>query len=141
MTPKSSWARRSNGAAATREELIIREGQQPARDLRKGPPRSPKETLGGYALAARAVDKCRAVLVGWEGDYTSNCPPNQRWLSFAAIDYREFRAFVATGAADQQIAAWIANHAKPRSQEEIAAWNNEHGGRFFFGTGRTNPST
>ncbi|TLY29238.1 MAG: DUF5069 domain-containing protein, partial [Nitrospirae bacterium] len=35
-----------------------------ARDLRNGKefPRSPRETLGGYVLAARAVDKCRAVL-------------------------------------------------------------------------------
>src|SRR5262249_46337087 len=35
-----------------------------ARDLRdsKQYPRSPRETLGGYVLAARAVDKCRAVL-------------------------------------------------------------------------------
>src|SRR2546426_11566391 len=32
-------------------------------DLRNGKefPRSPRETLGGYVLAARAVDKCRAV--------------------------------------------------------------------------------
>lgn len=42
-----------------------------ARDLRNGKefPRSPRETLAGYVLAARAVDKCRAVLVGWEGEY------------------------------------------------------------------------
>ena len=32
-----------------------------ARDLRdsKQYPRSPRETLGGFVLAARAVDKCR----------------------------------------------------------------------------------
>lgn len=101
--------------------------KQLARDLRKGPPRSPKETLGGYALAARAVDKCRAVLVGWEGEYFSNCPLDQRWLSFAAIDYHEFRAFVATGAIDQQIGAWIEDHAKPHSREDLAAWNETNG--------------
>ena len=35
-------------------------------DLRNGKafPRSPREMLGGYVLAARAVDKCRAVFVG-----------------------------------------------------------------------------
>lgn len=34
-----------------------------ARDLRNGKefPRSPRETLGGYVLADRALDKCRAT--------------------------------------------------------------------------------
>src|SRR5438046_9887537 len=59
-----------------------------ARDLRDGKqfPRSPRETLADYVLAARAVDKCRAVLAGWEGEYHSNCPLDQRWLKFAEID-------------------------------------------------------
>jgi 50S ribosomal subunit-associated GTPase HflX len=37
-----------------------------ARDLRneKEFPRSPRETLAGYVLAAHALDKCRADLVG-----------------------------------------------------------------------------
>jgi len=71
-----------------------------ARDLRddKEFPRSPRETLGGYVLAARAVDKCRAALVGWQGEYHSNCPLDQRWLKFAEIDYNAYKAFVATGA-------------------------------------------
>ncbi len=47
-----------------------------ASDLRdsKEFPRSPRQTLADYVLAARAVDKCRAVLIGWEGEYHSNCP-------------------------------------------------------------------
>lgn len=101
--------------------------KQLARDLRQETPRKPKETLGGYALAARAVDKCRAVLVGWEGEYFSNCPLDQRWLSFAGIDYPIFREFVATGATDERIGAWIEEHAKPRSREDLAAWNATNG--------------
>jgi uncharacterized protein DUF5069 len=60
-----------------------------APDLRNGKqfPRSPRATLAGYVLAPRAVDKCRAVLVGWEGEYHSNCPLDQRWLKSAEIDY------------------------------------------------------
>ena len=98
-----------------------------ARDLRGGKqfPRSPRATLAGYVLAARAVDKCRAVLVGWEGEYHSNCPLDQRWLKFAGIDYDDFRSFVATGATDDEIAAWIGEHAKKRSRGEIIAWNNK----------------
>src|SRR5206468_11079490 len=63
-----------------------------ARDLRDGKefPRSPRATLAGYVLAARAVDKCRAVLVDWQGEYHSNCPLDQRWLNFAEIDYDDF---------------------------------------------------
>src|SRR5205823_5542524 len=97
-----------------------------ARDLRNGKefPRSPRETLSGYVLAARAVDKCRAVLVGWQGEYHSNCPLDQRWLKFAEINYDAFRLFVATGATDDEIVAWIGEHAKKRSRPDIVIWNN-----------------
>ena len=97
-----------------------------ARDLRdrKEFPRSPRATLAGYVLAARAVDKCRAVLLDWQGEYHSNCPLDQRWLNFAEIDYGDFRALVATGATDDEIAAWIENNAKKRPRAEIIAWNN-----------------
>ena len=98
-----------------------------ARDLRdsKEYPRSPRETLGGYVLAARAVDKCRAVLAGSQGEYHSNCPLDQIWLKFAEIDYDAFRSFVATGATDDKIAAWIGEHAKKRARGEIILWNNK----------------
>jgi len=71
-----------------------------ARDLRDGKefPRRPRATLAGYVLAARAVDKCRAVLVDWQGEYYSNCPLDQRWLNFAEIDHGDFRSLVASGA-------------------------------------------
>src|SRR5438445_10350066 len=84
-----------------------------ARDLRNGKefPRSPRATLGGYVLAARAVDKCRAVLAGMEGEYHSNCPLDQIWLKFAGIDYDAFRSFIARGANDEQIEAWIGEHS------------------------------
>src|SRR2546425_13188701 len=98
-----------------------------ARDLRNGQefPRSPRETLGGYVLAARAVEKCRPVIVGWQGEYHSNCPHDQRWLKFAEIDYNAYRAFVATGATDAEVVAWISEHAKKRSRADIVIWNNK----------------
>src|SRR5438034_5833776 len=91
-----------------------------ARDLRNGKeyPRSPRETLGGYVLAARAVDKCRAVLAGQEGEYHSNCPLDQRWLKFAEIDYNAFKSFIATGVTDEEVATWIDKHARKRSRAE-----------------------
>ena len=98
-----------------------------APDLRDGKeyPRSPRATLGGYVLAARAVDKCRAVLADQEGEYHSNCPLDQRWLKFAEIDYEAFKSFVATGASDEEVAAWIEKHARKRPRAEIIAWNNK----------------
>jgi hypothetical protein len=98
-----------------------------ARDLRDGKqfPRSPRAMMGGYVLAARAVDKCRALLVGWQGEYHSNCPLDQRWLNFAEIDFADFRSFIATGASDDEIAEWIDEHAKKRPRAEIVVWNNK----------------
>ena len=45
-------------------------------------------------------------------------------MKFAAIECDEFRAFVATGATDEEIATWIGEHAKKRSQADIIRWNN-----------------
>lgn len=97
-----------------------------ARDLRDGKsfPRSPREMLAGYVLAARALDKCRSVLAGCAGEYHSNCPLDQRWLKFAEIEYETFKAFVATGATDDDVAAWIGKQARRRPRSEIIAWNN-----------------
>ena len=78
-----------------------------APDLRAGKqfPRSPRATLAGYVLAARALDKCRAVLVGTEGEYHANCPLDQQWLKFAEIEFEAFREVVASGATDDEVAA------------------------------------
>ena len=40
-----------------------------ARDLSKTPPRSPRERLGGFVIAARMLDKARADLAGTQGEY------------------------------------------------------------------------
>jgi hypothetical protein len=85
-----------------------------ARDLRREEPRSPNEELAGYQLAARCLDKCRASLVGWQGDFTYNCPMDQQFLSEAALDAQEFQNFVATGATDDEVANWIEEHAHAR---------------------------
>jgi hypothetical protein len=95
-------------------------------DLRDGKqyPRSPRETLGGYVIAGRALDKCRAVLAGRQGEYHANCPLDQIWLKFVEIRFEAFKAFVATGASDEAVAAWIGKMAKKRPRGEVIAWNN-----------------
>jgi hypothetical protein len=82
-----------------------------AKDLRTESPRNPEEELGGFRGAARCVDKCRAALLGWQGEYIYGCPMDQQFLNLSGIGANELKAFVATGASDEQIANWIEEHA------------------------------
>lgn len=100
-----------------------------AKDLSKEFPRSPREMIGGYVIAARAVDKCRADLAGTIGEYHSGCPLDEMFLEFAGISFGQFREFVATGANDQEIGDWIRKAGKSRPRIEIIRWNNEMRGR------------
>jgi hypothetical protein len=95
-----------------------------ALDLSKAFPRSPRETLGGYVVAARALDKCRAVLAGTDDGYIYNCPLDKLFFTFTGIDAEAFKALVATGASDAEVADWITAHATPRERIAIIHWNN-----------------
>jgi hypothetical protein len=96
-----------------------------AKDLSKDFPRSPRETLGGFVLGARMVDKCRAVLNGTAGEYHFNCPLDRILFDFTGIDAQALQAFVATGANDAAVGAWIKEHSKVKDKAEIVRWNNE----------------
>jgi len=119
-----SWARVHAGKPIMNEKLKLL-----AKDLTREFPRSPREMLAGYVIAARAVDKCRAVLAGTAADYHSGCPVDDIFLNFAEISYEAFRDFVATGATDDEIAAWIEKTAKQRSRIEVIRWNNDLRGK------------
>lgn len=95
-----------------------------ARDLRKDFPRSPAESLADYAIAARALDKCRAEIMGWQGDYHYDCPMTHLFLDFAGIKADDFKTFVATGATDDEVAEWIREHAIQRKRIEVLRWSN-----------------
>jgi len=95
-----------------------------AKDLTHEFPRSPRETLAGYVLAARVLDKCRAAIAGTLGEYHFDCPLDRFFFEFAGINAESFRSFVATGADDEAVAAWIAEHAAPHSRIEVIKWNN-----------------
>lgn len=96
-----------------------------AKDLTRDYPRSPRETLAGYVIAARMLDKCRAVIAGTAGEYHFNCPLDQQFLDLTGIDAEQFKAFVATGATDTEVAAWIEQHSKVKDRAQIIAWNNK----------------
>ena len=97
-----------------------------APDLANGEfPRSPRETLGGYVVAARTLDKCRAELAGTNGDYHFDCPLDNFFFSFAGISAGDFKTFVATGADDDAIGKWIAGNATAHERREVIQWNND----------------
>jgi len=94
-----------------------------ALDLSKESPRSPKVVLGGYAIAARTLDKCRAEIAGTIDDYIYGCPLDQTFFNFTGISSEDFKEFVATGADDEVVAAWIEENAEEHTEEEMTAWN------------------
>lgn len=93
-------------------------------DLRTGFPRSPRAKLGDYVIAARTLDKCRANLLGWEGEYNFGGLLDRFFLEFVGITADGFKAQVATGTSDDEMLQWINQHSRSRTLEEILAWNN-----------------
>jgi len=82
-----------------------------AKDLRQEEPRAPGESLGGLDGGARVFDKCRASLVGWQGDYQFGCPFDQAFARRAGIRLEDFKDIVASGASDAEVAEWLTLNA------------------------------
>src|SRR3982750_3865871 len=97
-----------------------------ARDLRKTPPRSPREMLGGFVIAARMVDKARADLLGINGEYNFYpCGLGAYFWKFTGLDAAKFKEFAGTGASDSQVDEWVRENATQKDKAEIVRWNNE----------------
>ena len=97
-----------------------------ARDLRKTPPRSPRETLDGFVIAARMLDKARADLLGIHGEYNYYpCGLGAYFWKFTGLDPQKFKDFVATGATDAEVDAWIRQNATVQDKLAIIRWNNQ----------------
>jgi len=95
-----------------------------APDLTRVAPRSARAPLGPYhAIAARALDKCRAELAGRAGSYHYNCPLDRGFFDFTRIDAAEFKQFVATGASDEEVIGWIAEKSRVHDSRRVALWN------------------
>lgn len=96
-----------------------------APDLSSSYPRSPREVLGGYVVAARTLDKCRAEIAGTLGEYHFDCPLDNLFFDFTGISAEQFRDKVATGAADGEIASWITETSRVKEKRDIIQWNND----------------
>src|SRR3954468_7946561 len=97
-----------------------------APDLRKQPPRSPHEKLGGYVIAARSLDKCRAFLIGTNGEYNFQpCGLSSFLWEFTGISADQYKDFVATGASDDEVGNWLKSTSKLKEAMRVIRWNNE----------------
>jgi hypothetical protein len=100
--------------------------EQLARDLRKTPPRSPRETLGGFVIAARMLDKARADLLGINGEYNFYpCGLGAFFWKFTGLDAMKFREYDGTGATDEQVDKWVRDNATQKDPLTIIKWNNQ----------------
>ena len=95
-----------------------------ARDLTKEAPRSPRIRVGGYAILARMADKGRAFLNGTAGEYHFDCPVDNMLFGFKGVTGAEVKPLLASGASDEQIAAWLNTHGTPKTAAEIKAWSD-----------------
>lgn len=96
-----------------------------APDLTQRPPRSSRVRLGGYVVLPRMLDKCRATIVGKNGEYHYDCPLDKRFLEYAGIDAEALKAEVATGKGDGELLDWVnANAKNKRESWEILQWSN-----------------
>jgi hypothetical protein len=94
-----------------------------ALDLDRTAPRSPRIALGNFpAVAARLVDKCRAELVGRSGAYHYNCPMDRKFFAACGLDAKALQEFIATGANDAEVAAWMSQNAAT-PQKKITDWS------------------
>lgn len=97
-----------------------------ANDLRKKYPRSPREKLGGFVIAARTADKCRAFLLGINGEYNYwPCSLASELFRFTGITPKRLKEFVATGANDNEVGAWLRDSSKTKAEQAIIRWNNK----------------
>lgn len=91
-------------------------------DLTTSYPRSPRQELGGFVHLARMIDKAKASRAGKLGEYIYPCPLDRRLLDFLGITPERFSEAIDKKR-DEEIVEWVRKEMRPRSKEEIAAWN------------------
>jgi hypothetical protein len=96
-----------------------------ARDLTKQAPHSPRERIAGFAIASRAVDKCRASLAGTLGDYHYDCPLDNMLFNFKGITGERFKTVVEASTNYEEVGAWLLANGTTKTATEIKTWSDE----------------
>jgi hypothetical protein len=94
-------------------------------DLAKKAPHSPRQRIGGFVIASRAVDKCRATLAGTPGEYHYDCPLDNMLFSFKGITGAQFRTAVQNSKNYEEVGAWLLANGASKSTAEIKTWSDE----------------
>ena len=105
-----------------------------AKDLAIQAPRSPYELIDGFAILARTIDKCRAYIAGTTGEYHFDCPLDKVLFGFKGINSEEFKAFIGTGASDEEISKWLSGHGISKTPEEVKSWSDLFRSDFSYST-------
>jgi hypothetical protein len=95
------------------------------RDLTKQAPHSPRDRIGGFAIADRTTDKCRASLTGKLGEYHYDCPLDNMLFSFKGINGGQFKTAVQAAKNYEDIGAWLQANGTEKTPTEIKAWSDE----------------
>jgi hypothetical protein len=96
-----------------------------ARDLTKQAPHSPRARLAGFAIANRAVDKCRASLAGTLGEYRYDCALDNVLFSFKGITSEQFKTAVQASATYEDVGDWLQANGTAKTPAEIKSWSDE----------------
>ena len=95
------------------------------RDLSKQAPHSPRERIGGFAIACRAVDKCRASLAGALGEYHYDCPLDNQLFSFKGVTADQFKAAVKVAKNYDDVGIWLLDNGTAKTPPEIEDWSDD----------------
>jgi hypothetical protein len=94
-------------------------------DLTLHAPHSPRNRIAGFAIASRAVDKCRASLAGTLGEYHYDCPLDNVLFTFKGITGDQFKSAVIASKNDDEVGAWLLSNGTPKTPAEITTWSDE----------------
>jgi hypothetical protein len=70
------------------------------------------------------ADKGRATINGTMGEYHFNCPLDNMLFSFKGVQAEDVKSLLASGATDEQVAAWLDQNGIPKTADEIKAWSD-----------------
>jgi hypothetical protein len=95
------------------------------------PLRSPRESLGGYILLPRLIDKVRLHAKGQLPQaYAANLLGSAhtldgRFLAFTGLKAEALRQAVLLSRTDDEVLQWVQNHARLTTAHEKQAWAEE----------------
>jgi hypothetical protein len=89
------------------------------RDLTKQAPHSPRERTGGFVIADRATDKCRASIAGTLGEYHYDCPLDNVLFSFKGITGAQFKTAVQAAKNYEDVGTWLLANGTKKTPAEI----------------------